>query len=633
MAPNNTDNNSNTNKANAAAKNKNSDKGKAADNNSNSADRILERHEIPDEYKWDLFKLYPSDKEWEKGLKDLEARIEGVQQFQGTLEQSVAQLKQCLDYLNDTEKLEERLGYYAHLRTTENVGSSEHQERFARYMQVATRLSAATSYFTPEIQSIPDQTMEQYLAAPELDNYNIMLRKLLRFKPHILSQKEEKLLALQAEARQAPEKAFSSLTNVDFDFGSITTPEGPKPLSQSTFSSFMINPSRQVRRSAYERFYEVYSGHKHSLAALYDGSVQDDIYRSRVRGYESARQMALFPDKVPESVYDNLINVVHENLPALHRYYDLRRRALELDTLSHYDVYVPIVPEIKTNYPYDQAVDTVIEALHPLGEEYQNTLRKGLLGSWVDRYENKGKRSGAFSAGSYVGDPYILLNYKEDVLRDVFTLAHEGGHSMHSWYSARNNPFPHYNYTIFEAEVASTFNEQLLADHLLEHADNPRMQAYIINKLVDDFVATIFRQTMFAEFEHQAHHMVEKGRPLTVDSIRATYRDLLTRYFGPDVHLPEPADIECLRIPHFYRAFYVYKYATGLSAAVSLSTRVTSGGPQERNDYLAFLKSGGSRYPLESLQLAGVDMSSPEPIRTAMQNFRERLTQLEQLIM
>lgn len=604
------------------------------DNNINpeQTDRILERHEIPDEYKWDLSKLAASDEEWEQGLKDLESRIEKVQQFQGTLDRSLEQFKQCLDYLNETEMMEERLGYYAHLRTTEDVGSSAHQERFARYMQVATRLSAATSFFTPEIQAIPDATMQQYLAAPEIADYKVMLQKLLRFKPHVLSQKEEKLLAMQAEARQAPEKAFSALTNVDFDFGTITTPDGPKPLSQSTFSSFMINPARQVRQSAYERLYQVYGSHVHSLAAMYDGSVQDDIYRSRVRGYESARQMALFPDKVPESVYDNLIEVVHENLPALHRYYELRRKALKLDKLAHYDVYVPIVSEVKTHYPYQQAVSTIIEALHPLGQEYQHTLRQGLLGGWVDRYENRGKRSGAFSAGSFAGDPYILMNYQPDVLRDVFTLAHEGGHSMHSWYSARNNPFPHYNYTIFEAEVASTFNEQLLADHLLARADNPRMQAYIINKLVDDFVATIFRQTMFAEFEHQTHHMVETGRPLTVDSLRAAYRHLLEQFFGPEVELPEQADIECLRIPHFYRAFYVYKYATGLSAAVTLSTRVTSGGSRERDDYLAFLKSGGSRSPLESLRLAGVDMSSPAPIRAAMQNFSERLTQLEKLI-
>ncbi len=595
--------------------------------------RIPERHEVPDEYKWDLSKLYPSNKEWEQGLKDLEQRIEGVQQFQGSLDRSVAQLKQCLNYLNETEMLEERLGYYAHLRTSEDVGSSAHQERFARYMQVATRLSAATSFFTPEIQSIPEQTMQQYLASPELEDYKIMLEKLLRFKEHVLSQKEEKLLALQAEARQTPGKAFSALTNVDFDFGHIDTPEGPKPLSQSTFSSFMINPSRQVRQSAYERLYQVYGSHVNGLAALYDGSVQDDIYRSRVRGYDSARQMALFPDKVPESVYDNLISVVHENLPSLHRYYELRREALGLQKLAHYDVYVPIVGEVETNYPYEQAVDTVTEALHPLGEEYQSTLKQGLLGGWVDRYENRGKRSGAFSAGSYAGDPYILLNYQPTVLRDVFTLAHEGGHSMHSYYSARNNPFAHYNYTIFEAEVASTFNEQLLAEHLLAHADKQKMQAYITNKLVDDFVATIFRQTMFAEFEHKAHHMVETGRPLTVDSLRAAYRELLRRYFGPQVELPEAADIECLRIPHFYRAYYVYKYATGLSAAVTLAARVLTGGPRERRDYLAFLKSGGSRYPLESLQLAGVDMSSPEPIRSAMDNFSRRLHQLEQLIL
>jgi oligoendopeptidase F len=591
--------------------------------------KIPERNEIPDEFKWDLSQLSPSDDQWEQDLLKLEKRIPLFDRYQGSLGGSAGQLKECLDFLKDTEILDERLGYYAHLRTAEDVGSSIHQDRFARYMRIATQFAAATSFIVPELQAIPEQTMEQFLQTPELEEYTIMLRKILRFKPHVLSPAEEKLLALQSEAKQAPRKAFSALTNVDFDFGSIDTPEGAKPLSQSTFSSFLIHPERDVRQRAYERFYEVYRGHQHGLAALYEGSVQQDIYSARIRGYESTRQMALFPDKVPEEVYDNLIQVVHEYLPVLHRYYEIRRKALGLDTLSHWDVYVPVVSEVKTRTSYDEAVDIITDALQPLGEEYCATLRSGLLGTWVDRYENRGKRSGAFSAGSYSGEPYILMNYRDDVLRDVFTLAHEGGHSMHSWYSVRHNPFQHYNYTIFEAEVASTFNEQLLARKLLAESREPRMRTYIINKLVDDFVATVFRQTMFAEFEHRAHDMVEKGVPLTLDSITSTYQNLLEQYFGPGVHLPEATRIECLRIPHFYNAFYVYKYATGLSAAVTLSRKVAEGGEADREAYLSFLKSGGSRYPLESLQMAGVDMGSPEPVRTAMEVFTEYLDQLE----
>jgi oligoendopeptidase F len=598
----------------------------------NSKTRILERSEIPEEYTWDLSKLAASDEEWEKSLAALEERIPEIESFKGSLGASAARLKTFLDYMRDTELLDERIGYYAHLRSAEDVGSSIHQERLARYMNAATRLSAALSFVNPEIQAIPREKMEEFLDDPGLREYRIMLEKILRFKPHVLSPEEERLLALQGETRRTPEKTFSALTNVDFQFGDIDTPEGPRPLSQSTFSSFMINPDRGVRKETYSRLYSVYGDHVHTLASLFEGSVQYDVYSARVRKYSNAREMALFPDKVPGEVYDNLIAVVHENLPVLHRYYELRRRLLGLGTLAHWDVYVPVVSEVHTRYTYEEAVETIIEALAPLGEEYCDTLRSGLMGRWVDRYENRGKRSGAFSAGSYAGDPYILMNYQEEVLRDLFTLAHEGGHSMHSWYSVRNNPFQHYNYTIFEAEVASTFNEQLVGRALLREAKDPKMQAYIVNKEVDDIVATIFRQTMFAEFEDISHRMVEQGSPLTVDSIRSAYRGLLELYFGKKVHLPESADIECLRIPHFYNAFYVYKYATGLSASVALAKRVSEGGKEERDHYLSFLKSGGSRYPLESLRLAGVDMTSPEPIRAAMLVFKEKIDRLETLL-
>ncbi|MFO7849351.1 MAG: oligoendopeptidase F [Spirochaetia bacterium] len=591
-------------------------------------EKIPTREEIPKEHTWDLSKLFPDPETWEEGLGEFEHRIPRFKEFSGTLGTSASSLKKCLDYLMETERLDERLGYYAHLRTTENIADDAHQERFSRYMRITTKFSAETSFIIPEIQAIPKEKLDSFLNTPELQDYKVVLRKILRYKPYVLSPAEEKLLAKQAEAKQTPEKAFSSLTNVDMDFGSVTTPEGEKPLSQSTYGSLMIHPDRSVREKTYRKFYRVFEGHKQTLASLYEGSVQQDIYEADVRGYPSTRAMGLFPDKVPEEVYDNLIRTVHQHLPSLHRYYELRRKALGLDTLAHWDVYVPIVKDIKTNYSYEEAVETVYEALAPLGEEYRNTLKEGLTGGWVDRYENKGKRSGAFSAGSYDGDPYILMNYKSDVLRDLFTLAHEGGHSMHSWYSARNNPFQHYNYTIFEAEVASTFNEQLTARYLLDHAEDEKMKAYVVNKQVDDFAATVFRQTMFAEFEHLAHKMAEEGTPLTLDTLRKTYRSLLETYFGRHVHLPEAGDLEGLRIPHFYRAFYVYKYATGLSASVSLAGRVMNGGETERQQYLSFLKSGGSRFPLESLQVAGVDMSSPEPIQRALETFAQNVENL-----
>ncbi len=600
---------------------------------SKKRDEIPARSEIAVEDTWDLSRLFPGDAEWEKGLEELERRIPLFQRYAGTLGESAEALKNCLDKLLETERLEERLGYYAHLRTNEDVGNDSHQERFSRYMRIATRFSAETSYITPEIQEIPDETMKSFLASAELEEYRILLQKIRRLKPYVLSPSEEKILAMQAEAKRTPEKAFSSLTNVDMDFGTISTPEGERSLSQSTYGSLMIHPDRGVRERSYRRFYSVFDGHKQTLASLYEGSVQQDIYESRVRGYSSTRAMALFPDKVPEEVYDRLIAVVHENLPVLQRYYELRRKALGLDKLSHWDVYVPMVGDIKTDYPYEKAVETIYAALAPLGDEYRDTLRKGLLGRWVDRYENKGKRSGAFSAGSYDGDPYILMNYKRDVLRDLFTLAHEGGHSMHSWYSARSNPFQHYSYTIFEAEVASTFNEQLTARYLLDHAEEKKMKAYVVNKQVDDFVATVFRQTMFAEFEHLAHKKAEEGTPITLETLRKIYRELLSTYFGPEIEIPQEGDLEGLRIPHFYRAFYVYKYATGLSAAVSLSRRVVEGGEAERRQYLDFLKSGGSRFPIESLRVAGVDMSSPEPVRSAMKTFEEQVTRLEEFLL
>jgi oligoendopeptidase F len=591
---------------------------------------IPERQDVPKAHRWNLEKLFAEEADWEKGLKALEEMIPGIETYKGTLAQSPAALRDCLAYMNQVHLLSERLGYYAMLRQSEDIRDSARQDRYARYLAIATKVSAQSSYQDPEIQAIADDVMEKFLESDELEPFRISLRKLLRFKPHTLSESEERLLALQAEANQTASKGFSALTDADMAFGVIETPKGEKPLSQSTFSGFLIDPDRETRKKAYTQFYAVFEQHKNTLAALYNGSVQLDIYQARVRKHTSARAAGLFADDVPEAVYDNLVDTVHENFPTIHRYYALRKKILGVEPLKHYDVYVPLVKDIKVTHSYEQAVDVVCAALAPLGAEYQSTLRDGLLGNWVDRYENKGKRSGAFSAGSYTGEPYILMNYKKDVLRDVFTLAHEGGHSMHSWYSAQNNPFQHYNYTIFEAEVASTVNEQFLAQYLIEHAADDAMKAYLYGKQIDDIIATIVRQTMFAEFEHTTHRMVEEGRPLTVDSLRSVYRDLLNRYFGAAMKLEKVSDLEGLRIPHFYRAFYVYKYATGLSAAIALSRGILNGGETERDRYIGFLKSGGSRYPLESLRLAGVDMRSPEPIQAALDTLAERIDAIDQ---
>jgi len=500
-------------------------------------------------------------------------------------------------------------------------------------MNVASRFAAATSYQIPEIQRIADDVMQRFLESDQLSEFKISLQKILRYKPHVLGENEEKLLAMQIEFAQTSQSVFSSLTNLDMDFGDIDTAAGKKPLTQSTYNSYMIDQDRNVRQNAYLGLLEEFEAHKHALAGLYNGSVQLDVYNSKIRKYPSSLHAALFPDDIPIAVYANLIDSVHRHLKTLHHYYEVRRKALNLSELHLYDTRVPLVADIKLHHSYEQAVEVVIKSLAPLGEEYSGILKKGLLSGWVDRFENVGKRSGAFSAGSYEGDPYILINYKDDAFDSVFTLAHEAGHSMHSWYSVANNPFQHYNYTIFVAEVASTFNEQLLIYDLLASADNDRFRAYLINKQVDDIIGTIFRQTMFAEYEKIVHEMAETNQPITIESLRSEYRKLLGTYFGSDVKLEETSDMEGLRIPHFYRAFYVYKYATGLSAAIALSQRVLNGGKGELDQYLSFLKSGGSRFPLEQLKEAGVDMTSSEPVDAAMDLFEAYVNKLENMLM
>jgi oligoendopeptidase F len=589
--------------------------------------KIPERKDIPKEYRWDLRALYPSDAEWEEGLRAYKDLAAGIGSFQGTLGAGADRLKACLEFMTNLGIQEERLGFYAHLRLSEDGGGEAAQDMYARYIQASVAANAAAGYINPEILAIPEERMEAFIRA--LPEYKVVLSKIVRSRPHILSEEAEKLLAMQEEANETAHKTFGALTDVDMDFGSLTTPEGDLPLTQSTYQTFMNNPDRDLRERAYTRFMNGFDQHKNTLAALLAGSVTLDIYKAKVRKFSSARAAHLFPDNVPEAVYDNLIAAAHAGLPVLHRYYKIRGRALGLEKLRMYDTKVPIVKDIVVRHTYEEAAETVLAALAPLGKDYTDTLRQGLFGRWVDRYENKGKRSGAFSAGSYCADPYILLNYKEDLLRDVFTLAHEAGHSMHSLYSARNNPFQHYSYTIFEAEVASTFNEQLLIARLLEHAEGRDLRAYLIGKQIDDIIATFFRQTMFAEFEHLCHASAEEGRALTLESLRAIYRKLLEAYFGPAVQLAELDDLEGLRIPHFYRAFYVYKYATGIAAAIALSRKVLSGRDAARSDYFSFLKSGGSRFPLESLRLAGVDMARPEPLEETVKLFASLVDEME----
>jgi oligoendopeptidase F len=614
---------------------------------------IPARSEVAPGDKWNLDSLFSGDTEWNDSLVRFSAMAGQLDTFRERFtENTISSLKaetlaDCLAIYREAQQLGEKIGNYAFLQKSADESDAANLDRVGRFMMAASAFEATVSWLIPAIQTIPAETIAfwtkpathadgrkagESATEDRFSEYRNWLEKLLRMKPYILSAKEERILALQSEAHQTAHNAFSLLTNVDLDFGSVETANGPQPLSQTTWSSFLENADRSIRKAAYTQFYAAFDAHKNTIASLYTGSVNQDVANARIRGYTSARQLALFPDRVPEAVYDNLVSTIRANLAPLHRYYSLRKKVLKLDELRHYDVYLPLVGEVKRITPYDEAVSLIGDALAPLGTEYTDTLRKGLLGGWVDRYENRGKRSGAFSSGGFEGEPYILMNYKDEVLRDVFTLAHEGGHSMHSRYSARNNPFMSYNYTIFEAEVASTFNEDLLFRHLVRMSDDPKMKAFLLGNRASDILATLYRQTMFAEYEHITHALVEGGTPLTAELLRAEYRKLLEAYFGPEMVFEEASDLEGLRIPHFYNAFYVYKYATGISASLALAAKVSGGGKTEREDYFRFLKSGGSRYPIESLRVAGVDMESPEPVEAACKTFAGIVNELEKLL-
>ena len=582
---------------------------------------------------WDLSSLFTSDADWERAFTAWEKQIPRYEKFRGTLGEGPAALAKCLAFDSDFDRAGESLGTYAHLKTAEDMADSRYQRMLGRYEHAATLAAEAASFIRPEILSLPEARLQEYVKAKPLQRFRLQLERLIRYKPHTLTPGEEKLLAMQHEMAGAAGRVFRQLTDADLKFGMCRNEKGERvELSHSSLSSFLRSPSRAVRRRAFHQYYDQFQGHENSLAAAYASSVQKDVYYAKARGYPSAREASLFHDNVPLAVYDNLIAAVRGKLPAVYHYFDLRRRKMRLRDIHHYDTYVPILSELDTRHTWSQAVQVVSTSLAPLGVDYCSVLAGGLAGRWCDRYPNQGKRSGAFSSGSYDGWPYILMNYQPDVLDHVFTLAHEAGHSMHTHLSAKHQPYEYYNYTIFVAEVASTFNEQLLSRHLMQRAKNDKERAYLINREIDAIRGTIIRQTMFAEFEKIAHEMVEAGEPLTVDALKTTYGKLLADYFGPDFVVDDQLKLECLRIPHFYSAFYVYKYATGLSAAIALSQRVLSGGKHELNDYLSFLKGGSSKWPLDLLKDAGVDMTNPAPVATALSFFERLVTELDELM-
>ena len=587
----------------------------------------MDRKDQKIENTWDLSALSPSGEAWEKDMKKLSKLFSKASHFKGHLGDSSDSLYEALSYYRDTSLEAERLGSWAYLMYETDGTDGGNMRRLGMYQAEAAAFSEKFSYFTPELLAIDESKLNEWMKEKRFKEFRIWMKKALREKAHVLSEKEERLLSLYVPVSGSMQKAFMDLNNSDLDFGEIN---GEK-LTHGTYPIFIRNQDESIREKAYRQYYKGYDDHKHTIADLYSSSVNEDIFQARARGFRSSLDAALFPDRIPSSVYRSLIASVHDAFPVLHEYYRVKAKVLGKEKLHHWDCYMPMVEGCASHHTYEEAVSLISEAVRPLGDEYRNTLVKGLTEDrWVDRYENKGKRSGAFSAGGYIGNPYILTNYEEDVLDSVFTLIHEGGHSMHTWYSVRNNPYMCYNYSIFEAETASTFNECLLADYLMKNSDNDE-KAYIIGKRLDDIVATLFRQTMFAEFELIIHEKAERREPITLDTLRNEYRKLLEAYFGHMMIFEDVSDLEGLRIPHFYTAFYCYKYATGISAAIALSERVLSGGEKERNEYLSFLSSGGSKYPIESLKKAGVDMSTPEPVKKAAEYFGKLLDEFKSI--
>jgi oligoendopeptidase F len=597
-------------------------------------EKIPTRAEVPDADKWDLTHLFADVSKWTEDFVWVERTYPRMVEWKGKLGESAKTLGELLEFEKQLDLKVERLYHFASLQLAEDSSNNEYLARFGKLENLLTRIGEAVAFVVPEIQAIDDAHWAEFLGDPGLGPWRNKLHKIRRMRAHVLSEREERLLALGAIAMRGYDDGFSQLTNVDMKFGSVRDAEGhERPLTQSTYSAFLLKRDRDTRRRAFHQFYDEFQDHQYTLATSLAFSVKADVFNARARNYPSALEASLYPDDVPIAVYDGLITAVRKGIPVLLRYFGLRRRALGLDELRPYDTQVPLVPELETQTSFDEAVEKVIAALAPLGNEYVGTLADGLRGRWCDRYETKSKRSGAFSSGSYAAPPYILINYKDDVFADIYTLAHEAGHSMHTWFSQHSQLFQDYDYPIFLAEVASTFNEELLTHFLLEQTSDRKMRAYIINRQIDDLRATLFRQTMFAEFEKIIHAIEESGGALTLDIFKSEYGKLLKIYFGDAVIVDPPLDLECLRIPHFYNAFYVYKYATGISAAVALSERVVAGAPGAVEKYLGFLKSGGSEFPLQALKNAGVDMNTSAPVESALRLFKRRVEELEALLL
>ena len=587
------------------------------------------RKDVPESYTWDFSDIFASDEAWEAALVELEAAIPEATALQGTLGESAESMKHGLDVYYEISRRAELVYVYSMLRLNVDNGDPTYQAMNGRAEHLLVKLSTAGAFLVPEILSIEEEKLAAMLQDPVLSGYRHQLEDIARKRAHTLDAKSERMLAMLSDAAGTAQNAFTMLESVDITFPTIVDETGETvTLTHGNFGVYRESRDQRVRKDSFEQYFGEFKKYINTLAAMYAGSVKMDNFHTRVRGYESACQKALFGNNVPVSVYDSLTEAIHGGLPIMRRYLELRRRVLGLDELNMYDLYCPMVESVEMKIPYEEAQELVKKATLPLGEGYQKLLDRAFTERWIDVYENKGKTTGAYSCGVYGVHPYVLLNYT-DTLDDAFTLAHELGHAMHSYYSSEKQDYANHNYRILVAEVASTVNEVLLTRYLLATEKDPEKRAYILNHFLEGFRTTVFRQTLFAEFERKAHDMDMAGTPLTAKTLNAVYRELNELYYaGATVN--ELQDIEWARIPHFYNAFYVYQYATGFCSAVSIAKRILE--EDGAADYLHFLSTGGSDYPLEELKIAGVDLTKPDAVASALAEFDKALAELEQLL-
>ena len=592
------------------------------------------RDQIDSKYKWNIEAMIPDESVISGELETIKKEAEAYgEDFAGRLTESADTLLAAFQKRDDIWRRLEKIYVYARMRRDENNAETKYQAMADQCNSVIAAVSASMAFFTPELLSASEETILAYIdAAPGLEIYRFAICDTMRQKAHILTQAEENILAQMSEITGATNDIFTMLNNADIKFGTIIDEDSDETeVTHGNFIKFMESHDRDVRKNAYNAVYDAYKELINTIASAYNYNTKTDVVSARIRKYESARAAALSGDNIPAEVYDNLVAEVHKNLPAMHRYVELRKKLLGVDKLYMYDMYVPLIKLPETSVSFEEGLDIMRDALQPLGEEYLTKMNKGIEEGWIDVYENKGKTSGAYSFGCYDSYPYILLNYT-DTLKDVFTIIHEMGHSMHSRYTRDEQPYIYGSHSIFTAEVASTVNESLLMQHLLRTEDEKEMRKYLLNMHLEEFRTTLFRQTMFAEFEDITHKTIESGETLTAEWMCQQYEDLNAQYYGSAVEKDDVIRYEWARIPHFYNAFYVYKYATGYSAATAISKKILTEGKPAAQDYIRFLKTGESDHPIELLKIAGVDMSSPLPVQQAMETFNQLLDEFESLL-